>query len=265
MRCLGYARAPTSTPLPGTDAIAPINAAGDKVRPSIGLIEDDPVHRELVSAILARAGFDVGTYPAVLNFRRRHGAASHDLLLVDWELPRESGIEFLVSLRQSGELRLPVIFLTGRDDEAHVVQALAAGADDYLVKPANPAILVARVRAALRRAQPPGAGAPLDFAPFCILVSQRRLLRDGVEEKLTPREFDLLLYLFQRVGRIVSREALLSQVWKVGADVNTRAIDTYVSRLRKRLELMGENGWVLEGIYQHGYRLAKVESALPTT
>lgn len=262
---MGYAASEATLSPYRMDVIAHRRAPDCNDRLRIGVIEDDPVHREIVSTMLARAGFEVHAFANTLDFKRHRGTAGNDLLLVDWELPQETGLEFLIALRQSGEMHLPVIFLTACEDEALVVRALEAGADDYLVKPANPAILVARVRAALRRTLPAQVGPRLEFDPFCFLLSQRRLLRDGVEAKLTPREFDLLLYLFRRMGRIASREALLSQVWHVGPEVNTRAIDTYVSRLRKRLGLAGESGWKLERIYQHGYRLAKVEPTMAST
>ena len=132
-----------------------------------------------------------------------------------------------------------------------------AGADDYIIKPARPAELVARVRNALRRSGAQRDAEELDFAPFKFRPRDQILFMDGEEVKLTPREFDLVLYFFQRMGRIISREALLSQVWNVGPNVATRTVDTYVSRIRKRLGLSGESGWRIEGIYQNGYRLTR--------
>ena len=110
-----------------------------------------------------------------------------------------------------------------------------------------------------RSATPPNAP-PLieDAEPFAFDLERRRLTLRGEPVELTDREFDLLVFLFQRRGKVVSRETLLSQVWRVGPNVTTRSIDTYVSRLRKRLDLQGDSEWRLEGIYQHGYRLVRV-------
>jgi DNA-binding response OmpR family regulator len=94
-----------------------------------------------------------------------------------------------------------------------------------------------------------------DVPPWEIDTRQRRVLLSGEEVELTDREFDLASYLFRRHGRIVSRAALLENVWNLGGDVNTRTVDTHVSRLRKKMMLTGESGWVLSAVYQHGYRL----------
>ena len=88
-------------------------------------------------------------------------------------------------------------------------------------------------------------------------MRERELRLEGKLVALTEREFDLISYLFRRTGRIVSRQMLLTDVWNLGPDANTRSVDTYVSRLRKLLGLSGENGWILDGVYQHGYRLTR--------
>ncbi len=225
---------------------------------NLGLIEDDPVHRELVTVMLERAGFGVLSFGSVREFQRR-GADNVDLILLDWQLPGESGIEFLRAMRaaESGS-RLPVIFLTGHGEEERVVEALHAGADDYVVKPARPAELVARVEAVLRRNGVADAPPEVEFPPFRFRVEQRDVLLDGTPIPLSSREYDLLWFLFQRNGRIVGRETLLRQVWRIGPEVNTRTVDTHISRLRKRLGLNGDSGWKLTAIYHHGYRLLRV-------
>ncbi len=229
---------------------------------SIGLIEDDPVHVELVTAILERAGFLVSSFRSTLEFRRR-GGETVDLILLDWQLPGESGIDFLVSLTTSEVAPPPVIFLTAHGEEERVVEGLNAGADDYLVKPVRAAELVARVQAVLRRNAVFNRDPVESYEPFEFHLEKRQALLHGEAVNLSSREYDLLLFLFQRNGRIVSREVLLRQVWRVGPDVNTRTVDTYVSRLRRRLGLNGENGWRLAGIYQHGYRLLRADIEKP--
>jgi len=223
----------------------------------IGLVEDDATQAKIISAMVEHAGMDCLHYATELDFRRRMGPESIDLLLLDWNLPGVSGIELLRELR-SASSALPVIFLTGNDQEGDIVNGLQAGADDYIVKPARAAELVARIRSLLRRSAPPAAGPFIDDVdPFHFDLDRRRLSLSGELVELTDREFDLLVFLFQRRGKVVSRETLLSQVWRVGPNVATRSIDTYVSRLRKRLGLQGDSEWRLEGIYQHGYRLVR--------
>lgn len=226
----------------------------------IGLVEDDPTQAKIIATMIQNAGMDCLHYATELDFRRRMGPESIDLLLLDWNLPGVSGLELLKELRQSNAT-LPVIFLTGNDQEEDIVTGLQAGADDYIVKPARAAELVARINAALRRAAPPNQTHMIDgVEPFGFDLERRRLTLHGEPVELTDREFDLLVFLFQRRGKVVSRETLLSQVWRVGPNVATRSIDTYVSRLRKRLGLQGDSEWRLEGIYQHGYRLVRTSS-----
>ena len=223
----------------------------------IGLVEDDATQARIIVAMVEHAGMDCFHYTTGLDFRRRMGPESIDLLLLDWNLPGVSGIELLRELRLASSA-LPVIFLTGNDQEGDIVAGLQAGADDYIVKPARAAELVARIRSLLRRSAPPAAGPFIDDVdPFHFDLDRRRLSLSGEVVELTDREFDLLVFLFQRRGKVVSRETLLSQVWRVGPNVATRSIDTYVSRLRKRLGLQGDSEWRLEGIYQHGYRLVR--------
>lgn len=224
----------------------------------VGVIEDDPVHSEIVAVVLEQAGFSAVQYGSALEFRRHASPGDFDLLLVDWDLPGESGLDFLRNIREAGLASVPVIFVTAMEDEARIVEALSRGADDYIVKPAKSAELVARVRTVLRRAgSTPSQANALIFPPFEFDASSLRLTVDGNHVHLTPREFEMSLFLFRRAGRIVSREALLTQVWGVSRNVDTRSIDTYASRLRKRLGLDGSSGWRLEGIYQHGYRLSR--------
>ncbi|MFN8903152.1 MAG: response regulator transcription factor [Lysobacteraceae bacterium] len=223
----------------------------------IGLVEDDPIQAKIIGTMVGNAGMDCLHYVTELEFRRRMGPESIDLLLLDWNLPGVSGLELLRELRQASS-GLPVIFLTGNDSEQDIVTGLQAGADDYIVKPARPAELVARIRSALRRSGPPTGHQVIEDAdPFTFDLERRRLLLHGEPVELTDREFDLLVFLFQGRGKVVSRQTLLAQVWRVGPNVATRSIDTYVSRLRKRLGLQGDSEWRLEGIYQHGYRLVR--------
>lgn len=222
----------------------------------IGLLEDDPDVSDLVSAWLEGAGFAVHCYRSATEYRRRQGSEAVDLLLLDWMLPDGTGIEIVESIRSSPNSRLPVVFLTARDSEDDIVRALSNGGDDYLVKPPKQRELLARVTAVLRRHNVERGGADaFELGPYQIDAQRRRIAIDGREIELTQREFDLASFLFRRYGRIVSRDALLKNVWNLSAAVSTRTVDTHVSRLRKKLELGGEHGWRLAAIYQHGYRL----------
>ncbi|MDW8480046.1 MAG: response regulator transcription factor [Xanthomonadales bacterium] len=222
----------------------------------VGVLEDDPDQGRLYQLWLESAGYRVLRFEDAGSFRRHLADEPLDIALIDWELPDSNGLEVLDWLRESPERELPVIFITVRDREADIVTALRRGADDYLVKPLRQGELMARITAVLRRAVGNGEQeSPTEFGPYVLDPGHKRVLLDGREIPLTQREFELAAYLFRRRGRIVSREALLADVWKMPTDVPTRTIDTHMSRLRRKLELAGEHGWRLSAIYQHGYRL----------
>lgn len=223
----------------------------------VGLVEDDVVQAELFSAILTAGGMRPRSFLSVPDFHRHLGSESIDVLLLDWNLPGVSGIELLKALRDQPGIQLPVLLLTANRDERDIVYGLQCGADDYIIKPPRPAELIARIRAAYRRSHPEGGRGLPNIEPFEFDFRERELRLGGRVVQVTEREFDLLAYLFRRTDRIVSRQMLLTDVWKLGATANTRSIDTYVSRLRKSLGLNGESGWTLEGVYQHGYRLVR--------
>ncbi len=223
---------------------------------TVGLLEDDPDQTALLQHWLEGAGYACRTFPAATDFRRRLGAESVDALILDWNLPDDDGLNVLRWLRDAGHARLPVLFLTARDEESDIVSGLSEGADDYLVKPPRQGELLARVGALLRRVGLGDEQLPIDGVdPYLIEPSRRRVSLRGEDIPLTDREFELAQFLFRRRGRVVSRDTLLRQVWKIHNAVPTRTVDTHISRLRKKLELGGEHGWRLSAVYQHGYRL----------
>jgi DNA-binding response OmpR family regulator len=224
----------------------------------IGLVEDDADQSRLYTAWLEEAGYKVLAFGTAAEFRRRLGAASVDAILLDWGLPDAEGPEVVEWVRQSAHSGLPVVFLTARVTEADICAGLRAGADDYVPKPPRRAELLARLSAVLRRTGAANSDPVLrEVAPWEIDTRQRRVMLAGEEIELTDREFDLAAYLFRRPDRIVSRDALLSQVWNLGSGVATRTVDTHISRLRRKLGLDGEHGWRLTAVYQHGYRLER--------
>lgn len=228
------------------------------VQAQIGLLEDDVDQLRLLERWLGMAGYRVHSYPNAVEFRRRYGAGAADLLVLDWNLPDESGLSVLRWLRSSGA-NVPVLFLTARNDEADVVEALREGADDYVGKPARHEEFLARVEALLRRTALSRAESETEeiVAPYRVDMVRRRVELNGEVIALTEREFDLVLFLFRHRGRMISREALLESVWNMRGDAMTRTVDTHISRVRKKLGLTGEHGWRLNAVYQHGYRLER--------
>ena len=141
------------------------------------------------------------------------------------------------------------------------MQALQGGADDYMAKPVKRAEMLARIQSISRRSQGTGSGDDvLEFLPYTLQRSTRSLKLNGESIEVTRKEFELTLFLFRNAGRVLSRGYILETVWGRSAEVNTRTVDTHISRLRRKLSIVPENGWRLSSIYQHGYRLEKCEN-----
>jgi two-component system response regulator RegX3 len=225
----------------------------------IALLEDDPAQSDLVRLWLSGAGHICHSFDRSREFMRVLTHDSFDLLVLDWELPDVNGDEVLAWARANGHERVPVLFTTARNDEQDIVAALKAGADDYLVKPLRKEELLARISALSRRSRgraSPRAG--FRVGEFEIDADRRLILRDGQTIGLTQKDFDLAAFLFRNVGNLVSRGHILETVWGRSPDLNTRTVDTHISRLRTKLGLVPERGWRLSAVYQHGYRLEQL-------
>lgn len=222
----------------------------------IALLEDDTEQAAWIISLLENAGHQVDSLQRGRSLLRRIRSESYDLFMLDWELPDISGIEVLRQMREHREALTPVLFLTHRDSESDIVEALEAGADDYLVKPPRERELLSRISALERRAREPRPeSGGLEAGPFRVDLRQRRILRDGVEIELTPREFDVAAMLFRNLGKVVSRAHILVAVWGRSDDTTTRTVDTHVSRVRTTLGLSSAIGVRLSPVYGYGYRL----------
>jgi len=226
----------------------------------IAILEDDPDQAELTRLWLVHAEHSVECHPDATSFLRAVRRDSFDLYVLDWVLPDLSGIEVLEKLRQELNDYTPVVIATAKDEERSIVRGLEAGADDYLVKPVRQAELVARVSAILRRTRGGKISEEqLDVSPYSLNIGNRTAQLNGESIGLTNREFDLALFFFRNVGKMVSRSHMLEAIWGIeNKSVSTRTVDTHVSRLRKKLDLREENGWMLSAIYQHGYRMERL-------
>jgi DNA-binding response OmpR family regulator len=225
----------------------------------IAILEDDLAQADLVRVWLAGAGHSCHTFHRGRELMRAMTRDTFDLLVLDWELPDVNGDAVLVWVRANVRDILPVLFTTARESEQDIVRALKEGADDYLVKPLRKHELLARVEALGRRAKPqPRLADVLKVGDFEIDLGRRTVTRAGKAIDLTQKDFDLAVFLFRNVGNLVSRGHILESVWGRSPDLNTRTVDTHVSRLRSKLGLVPEQGWKLTAVYQHGYRLETV-------
>ena len=224
----------------------------------IALLEDDPDQAAMAKLWLESATFEVVHFETGDALLAEATRGRFDLLVLDWLLPGLTGIDVLRRLRQQHN-DIPVLFLTQFDTEEKVVEALEAGADDYVAKPAPRGVLVARVKALLRRR---GAESPaeVEVGAYRSDTANRAIVVAGSAVTLTEREFELAKYLLARSGKVVTRADLLKNVWHISAEgLETRTIDTHMSKLRKKLGLDGAHGIKLISIYNHGYRLELAE------
>jgi DNA-binding response OmpR family regulator len=191
----------------------------------------------------ARLGELLGSYltdnDVVLTHARdgRSGLArlgdGHDVVLLDVMMPGMDGLDVLRRIREKS--RVPVLMLTARGDEADRVVGLELGADDYVAKPFSPRELLARIRAVLRRARPEAQGERLSVGGVVVDVPARDVRVDGQPAELTGLEFDILVALMRRPGRVVPRALLLAEAGRDDVNVGERTVDVHISRLRKKL------------------------------
>jgi DNA-binding response OmpR family regulator len=181
-----------------------------------------------------------------------------DLVILDLMLPEMDGYRVLKTIRAEGR-DVPVLILTARGAESDKVLGFRLGADDYVTKPFGLLELLARVGALLRRARPvPAEAAPapgvVTFGEIEVAPASRAVRRRGEEVALTPKEFDLLLAFVRRPGVVLSRVALLRDVWGHAADVMTRTVDIHVAELRRKLERVPARPRHLVTVWKAGYR-----------
>ena len=223
----------------------------------IAFLEDDPEQADRILSLLQGAGHKAHLFQRGRALLTNLQSENYDLIMLDWEIPDVSGYEVLQSLRGRMDNRTPVIFLTHRDAESDVVQALEAGADDFLIKPPRERELLARVEALGRRVREPAAAAILTVSPYRIDLERRQIEREGALIELTRREFEVAVVLFQHIGSVVSRGFILDSVWGRGDTTTTRTVDMHVSRVRKLLGLSAAIGLRLSAVYGYGYRLER--------
>lgn len=226
---------------------------------SIGILEDDEDQSALLELWLRDTGYEVHVSKSGPEFIRAAQSKSFDLMLLDWNLPGMSGLEVLEWVRTNIRVQVPILFLTTRTEEQHIVSALAAGADDYVTKPAKPRELIARIGALARRSGLTDEQSDFLEVDGYMLNRKMKQVKKGEDLiSLTRREFDLAWFLFNNLAKILSREYLLRNIWNMSAAVNTRTVDTHISRIRSKLGLRPENGWQLSSVYHYGYRLERL-------
>ena len=200
------------------------------------IVEDENSLLELLKFNFTKDGFKVDTAMDGETALEKILHKGPDLLVLDWMLPKLSGIELCRRIRKNKEIKnLPIIMLTARGEEDDRLRGLETGADDYITKPFSVNELMARVKAVLRRIRPMFAEEVLSYKGIVVDLVSHSVNRDNETLHLGPTEFNLLVFFMENIGRVFSREQLLNHVWKDEAFVEPRTVDVHIRRLRKAI------------------------------
>ncbi|EER60924.1 two component transcriptional regulator, winged helix family [Acidovorax delafieldii 2AN] len=227
----------------------------------IAALDDDALQLDLIKQATLAMGHTCHTHLHGADLLREMRRETFDLLIVDWHLPDMTGPDVVRWVRKNVGAQLPILFVTHRQEERDIIEGLGSGADDFMVKPVRIGELSARVAALLRRAYPASAGGEIvEFGRYRFLSETRSIEIDGVPVELKNREYDLALFLFQNMGRLLSRDHLKEIILGQVADVMSRSLDTHISRLRTLLDLRPSNGFIVSAVYGVGYRFEALET-----
>lgn len=218
----------------------------------IYLVEDDDNIRELVIYTLHTTGFEAKGFPNAALFWEAIAQEQPQLVLLDIMLPDEDGLHILKRLRGSAETEsLPVMMLTAKSTEYDKVVGLDAGADDYLPKPFGMMELISRIKALLRRAGKTAEEKQLTAEALSVNVKRHTVKVNEEEVTLTLKEFELLCYLMENRGVVLTRDQILTKIWDYNYSGETRTVDVHIRTLRQKL---GDAGGQIETVRGVGYR-----------
>ena len=222
----------------------------------VAIADDDPDIIEFLGKIVTEQGY---TYDGSADGKSLSNALlgnGFDMVILEWNLPGQSGMEILQWMESAIDDRPPVIMMTNRTAKQEISDALNAGADDYITKPEDKAVIAARINALLRQSS--GASAMETIAEYGDYLLDRigQTVRHGEKEiALTAKEFELTDLMFRNRDRTLSRRYIMETVWRTNAHLATRTLDMHVSRIRSKLALKPENGFRIFTVFGYGYRL----------
>ncbi|MEH7123584.1 response regulator transcription factor [Bacillus sp. JJ1773] len=219
------------------------------------IIEDEQSIRKLIAFNLQRSNFEVmeaGEGKLALKLVEEYNPS---LVILDLMLPDMDGFEICTTIREKNP-QLPIIILSARGQDMDKIMGLELGADDYIVKPFNPLELVARIRTVLRRTeiiQQPAKSSKLEAGPYVIDIKTQRVYKSGQLLKLTPREFQLMKYFFEKLNETISRDEFLDEIWGLNYFGDPKTVDVHIRRLREKIEDDPSNPLYLKTIWGFGY------------
>ena len=217
------------------------------------IADDDHNVLELLSLYLVKEGYEVATASDGVEALEQVKDVEPDLLILDVMMPRLDGWDVCKTIRK--ESLVPIVMLTAKGEDYDRILGLELGADDYVVKPFHPVEVVARVKAILRRVNRGKVGAKtLNFPGLVIDLDRHEVLVDGELVALTPKEFELLVYLAERPGWAYSREQILRDVWGYDFIGDGRTIDAHIKRLRQKLGTKRDRSWRISTVWGVGYK-----------
>ena len=224
----------------------------------IAAADDEKELLDQLASIIENAGHQIDTFTNGRDLITALQRETYDVVLADWNMPERTGLEVLHWAGDNMSPLPPFIMITSRQDSGDIVRALNAGAVDYIIKPENDQVILARVVAASRRLMTQKPEAKVSYGKYEIDRSNKTIQLNGHQVSLTGKEFDLLDLLFQNRDRPLSRSYLLTNVWGASEALETRTIDVHISRLRAKLDLKPENGFVIRTVFGFGYRMDEV-------
>lgn len=219
----------------------------------IYVADDDKNIRDLIAGFLRNDGFDVEVFENGDLLLGAFAVKPADMLIIDITMPGTDGLTLCTKIR--AENSVPIIIVSARDTEIDRITGITIGSDDYLVKPFSPIELVVRVKAIFRRMQIDRSDkndSILKYGDITVSQNERQALLQSTKLELTPTEFLLIAYLIKNCDRAVAREELLRNVWRFDADIDTRATDDVIKRLRKKLK---DSCVRITSVWGYGFKL----------
>lgn len=233
----------------------------------IAIVEDDLNQRLLLEKLLSGQSHEINSFAKASEFLTQFSQYNFDLIVLDWFLPDGTAEIIVKMLREGINSQTPIIVLSSNDSNDCISQILLNGADDYVIKPLDPKVFLARVDVQLRRQKtvelPPVETevTELNFGPYRVDLGAEIIEIEGKRADLSSSEARLAVFLFRHFGELVERDIIMREVWgEYSVTLNTRTLDSTAYKLRKKLQLLPEHGFQLVSVRSHGYRLEAVKS-----